>query len=193
MSNDIVHTPRHVPSHCPPHFTMSQDIVTSRHTLVLIVKIDNRHTYTDNQENIMTDFSQNIPSIHSIHVAWYLDKYIDWDEELERYVSKSIKGQRQEKEEAIDDMYSQDSLCDPSIEELEFLYQVECDQCIKVKLFKLVKFWRRAASHASHASQASHASHATHKTQANQTTKATQTTKVSQATQRTQATQTTQE
>lgn len=129
----------------------------------------------------MTDFTQNIPSIHSIHVAWYLDKYIDWDEELERYVSKSIKGQRQEKEEAIADMYSQDSLCDPSIEELEFLYQVECDQCIKVKLFKLVKFWRRAISQVSQATKA---------TQANETTKATQTT---QATQRTQATQTTQE
>lgn len=132
----------------------------------------------------MTDFSQNIPSIHSIHVAWYLDKYIDWDEELERYVSKSIKGQRQEKEEAIADMYSQDSLCDPSIEELEFLYQVECDQCIKVKLFKLVKFWRRAISQATQATQA---------TQANETTKATQTTQANQTTQATQTTQTTQE
>jgi hypothetical protein len=97
----------------------------------------------------MTD----IPTINSIHVAWYLHKYIDWDLELERYVSKSIKEHRQEKEEAIADMYWTDSIFDPSILELEFLYHVEDDQVIKRKLFKLHKFWKHRESQATQSVQ----------------------------------------
>jgi hypothetical protein len=90
----------------------------------------------------MTDVSQNIPDINSIDVAWYIHKFVDWDLELERYVSKSIKGHRQEKEKAIVDMFSIDSLFNPSVEELEFLYKVEDDQVIRAKLFKLLKYWK---------------------------------------------------
>lgn len=85
--------------------------------------------------------NKNIPHIQSCFVAWYINKYVDWDEDLNAYVSKSVKRDRQEKTQEIQLLYTTDSLTIPSIDELEFLYCVEQDKNIKTKLAQLIAFW----------------------------------------------------
>ncbi len=90
---------------------------------------------------------QNIPDINSIFVSWYLHEFVDWDIDLECYVSKNIKEQRAKKEEEISYMYDESGILhNPSIKELEFLFIIEQDQVIKQKIHKLVKFWRNKHS-----------------------------------------------
>lgn len=89
----------------------------------------------------------NIPNISSIFVASYLKDFIDWDMDLECYVSKNDKKQRPQKDEEIAYMYDEDAILhNPSIKELEFLFIVEQDQIIKKMIYNLIKFWKKKRS-----------------------------------------------
>lgn len=89
----------------------------------------------------------NIPDINSIFVSSYLRYFIDWDIDLECYVSKNDKKQRLKKEEEIAYMYDESgTLHNPTIKELEFLLIVEQDQVVKKKLYNLIKFWKKKTS-----------------------------------------------
>lgn len=88
-----------------------------------------------------------IPDLNSIFVSWFIHEYVDWDIELECYVSKNIKEQRAKKEEEVMFMYDESGVMhNPSIQELEFLFIVEQDQVVKQKIYKLIKFWRNKLS-----------------------------------------------
>jgi len=90
---------------------------------------------------------QNIPDINSIFVSWYLHEFVDWDIDLECYVSKNIKEQRAKKEKEVNCLFDDSSTFpNPTIEELEFLFIIEQDQVIKPKIYKLIKFWRNKHS-----------------------------------------------
>jgi hypothetical protein len=89
---------------------------------------------------------QNIPDINSVFVAWYIYSFVDWDIDLECYVSKSIKSHRAKKEEEISIMFNENATTTPTMKELEFLFIIEQDQIIQPKIYKLLKFWRNKLS-----------------------------------------------
>jgi hypothetical protein len=84
----------------------------------------------------------DIPTIVSLGAAWYLHCFIEWDEEKERYISAYDKSKRYLKDIEVDLLIMPGGVFDPSIEELEFLYNVEQDPFIKNKLSQVVRFWK---------------------------------------------------
>lgn len=72
----------------------------------------------------------------SINMAMYLDRYVDWDIDVEKYISKNKEKERNDKVELVNDMNTNDGkYLKGCLEEFQWLYEVEHD----VKVKRLIK------------------------------------------------------
>lgn len=74
-----------------------------------------------------------------INMSLYLEYYVDWDINIDKYISYNKQQDRKNKIEYINDMYENDvPLLKGSLEEFNWLYEVEQDTKVKRIIKKII-------------------------------------------------------
>jgi hypothetical protein len=72
-------------------------------------------------------------------MSLYLEYYVDWDINIDKYISYNKQQDRKNKIEYINDMYENDvPLLKGSLEEFNWLYEVEQDTKVKRIIKKII-------------------------------------------------------
>jgi hypothetical protein len=83
---------------------------------------------------------ENLPECEiCVNMSLYLDKYVEWDMDVEKYISSINKTKRTKKIELVDEMYMfEDKYFTGCLEEFQWLYNVEQDIIVKKVIKKCI-------------------------------------------------------